>query len=194
MQEPNASLLLPRARRRVTPVAAAILVTVFATMGALPGCSGTCASNCPEVLFVVAATVGENLDVATATWAGPGCPTAPPGYCQGDAINGLACVRLFILGSQPGACQLDLTFNDGRAPFSVTTQFGPETHQGCCHGFPVVGPVAVTIPPLHPEPTDAGADGSSEAGAALDAGPADVAVGVRDDDGSSTPDSGNDST
>jgi hypothetical protein len=156
------------------------------------GCTSTCATGCPEVTFTVAATQGENLDVDTATWAGPGCPPAPPGYCLGDSINNLPCVRFFITGSNSGACQLDLTFNDGRAPFSAIAQFGPETHQGCCHGFPVDGPTGVTIPPLHPKVSDASADVSGTADAAADGGANDVPAETSD--GSSGADSGNDST
>jgi len=88
-----------------------------------------------------------------------------------DPFNSsLTCVHIAIVGAQPGTCRLDLTFNDERAPFSATAEFGPETHQGCCHGFPVVGPLFSTVPPLHPKPTDAGMDG----------GAADTAVEVLD--------------
>jgi hypothetical protein len=108
------------------------------------------------------ATAGENLDVNSAQWSGPGCPSSQPGYCAPDPNNSSnTCVRVAIFAGQEGTCQLDLTFNDGRAPFSATAVFGPETHQGCCHGFPVMGPTYATVPPLHPSPSgDAGGDGA----------------------------------
>ena len=41
----------------------------------------------------------------------------------------------------------------------MVAEFGDETHQGCCHGFPLVGPTTVSVPPLHPIVLpDAGAD------------------------------------
>jgi hypothetical protein len=36
-----------------------------------------------------------------------------------------------------------------------------ETHIGCCHGLPVIGPTSYTVPPLHGAPaSDAGPDGA----------------------------------
>jgi hypothetical protein len=180
----------PRTSPRVTPFAF-MLVATAAAIGSLSGCGSTCGSNCPPLTFSVVAPPGENLNVDIVQWAGPGCPLEQPNYCAPDPYNSaLTCVRFTINGRQPGTCRLDLTFTDGRAPFSATTEFGPETHQGCCHGLPVVGDTGVTIPPLHPKATDAGPDGSDGADASPDAGVADAPVG--DPDGSSAPDSGND--
>jgi hypothetical protein len=136
---------------------------VAGAIAIVPGCGSTCGTDCPAVVFDVFATTGENLAIATAHWTGSACPLDQPNTCSPDTANNLPCARLSILGIQPGTCQLDLTFNDGRAPFSVTTEFGPETHQGCCHGFPVVGPALVYIPPLHPTATDAGTDAETDA-------------------------------
>ncbi|HET6151113.1 MAG TPA: hypothetical protein VFH68_26490 [Polyangia bacterium] len=161
---------MTNARLRRAPgfaVAPAALAAVAAALVASPGCGSTCASNCPAISFDVIATPGENLDVLTAHWMGTACPAQQPNYCAPDRVNRLACIAISIIGIQPGTCQLDLTFNDGRAPFSVTAEFGPETHQGCCHGFPVLGAPRVTIPPLHPPPGDAAAEG----GAGPDASP-----------------------
>ncbi len=114
------------------------------------------------------ATSGENLNVLSAHWTGPACPVGAQPLCRPDVSGANSCVRFSILGSQTGICELDLVFNDGRAPFSVVAEFGPETHQGCCHGFPVVGPTTVTVPSLHPIVLpDAGADATA---AAADAG------------------------
>ena len=156
---------LPRRSR-----ASAVAATAFAAVVATAGCGSMCATNCPTVSFSAVATPGENLDVMTAHWMGPACPASQPNYCAPDRINGLACVAISIVASQPGTCQLDLTFNDGRVPFSVTAEFGPETHQGCCHGFPVLGSPVVTIPPLHPAPNDAAAEGGTTPDAGRDAG------------------------
>ena len=176
------------ARSRNTFAAAAVIV---AGLTASAGCGSTCATNCPNLLFEAVATPGENLDVKTAQWAGPACPSSQPNYCRPDPNNGLACVNITIIGTQAGTCQLDLTFNDGRAPFSTIAEFGPETHQGCCHGFPVLGASTVTIPSLHPQPDDAGADASPGVDASADAGTADAPTG--DSHIVATPDSGNDS-
>lgn len=112
------------------------------------GCSSNCATNCPNLIFDVLATVGENLNVNTATYVGPACPVDIA--CRGDADGTNLCVRFTIEAIAPGSCELDLTFTDGRFPFRGTAEFGDETHQGCCHGFPVTGPAYVTVPPLHP--------------------------------------------
>ena len=159
---------LPR-RSPASAAAATALAAVTAAVVATPGCGSTCATNCPTISFSAIATPGENLDVMTAQWMGPACPAGPPNYCAPDRINGLPCVAISIIASQAGTCQLDLTFNDGRPPFSVTAEFGPETHQGCCHGFPVLGSPVVTIPPLHPAPHDAAADGGTGPDAGRDA-------------------------
>jgi len=125
----------------------------------LTGCGSTCGSNCPITSIDIVATSGENLNIATATWTGPACPTGTQPQCRGDFTGANSCVRFTIIGSQAGTCELDLTFTDGRVPFSAVATFDVETHQGCCHGFPVVGDSMVTVPPLHPVVLpDAGAD------------------------------------
>ena len=123
------------------------------------GCAGNCATGCPPLQFDVVATSGENLNLASAQWSGPACPAAPPKSCGSDPYNSNNyCVRLSIIAVGEGNCRLDLTFNDGRTPFSATAVFGAETHQGCCHGFPISGATSATVPPLHPVVTDAGGD------------------------------------
>lgn len=109
------------------------------------------------------ATLGENLNVATAGWTGDACPTDSVPQCRGDSTGTNLCVRFTIIGAHPGSCELDLTFSDGRLPFSATATFGPATTQGCCQGYPVTSSAAqVTVPPLHPAVGfDAGADGDA---------------------------------
>jgi hypothetical protein len=150
---------------------------LLAVLAAQAGCS-TCASNCPATVFDVLATTGENLNIATAQLVGPACLSSFA-ECRGDFTGANACARLSIIGSGPGACELDITFSDGRDPIKAPTTFGPETQQGCCHGFPVVGSTSFTIPPLHPavgfdaavDTTDAApqaGDGAVEATANVD--------------------------
>ena len=156
MKGPRPAAGAPRPAVAAILLAAATVAFVF-----VPGCAGNCASNCPNLTFAAAATPGENLDVLTAHWAGAACPAEQPSYCAPDTINGLRCVSFALIGIGEGACQIDLTFKDGRAPFSAVATFGPETHQGCCHGFPVVGANVAVIPPLHPQSGDAGSDAPS---------------------------------
>jgi hypothetical protein len=161
------------------------LALAVASVTTLSGCAGTCATNCPAIVFNVLATPGENLNLATAQWMGPACPTESP-VCIGDAA-GNACTRFFLIAMVSGVCELDLTFSDARAPFSVQAQFGPETHQGCCHGLPVIGAATVYIPPLHPVVgPDAGIDRGNGSGGEPDAGGGDL-TGVPTGDGSNDP-------
>ena len=150
------------------------LALAAASVAALDGCAGTCASNCPPILFDILATTGENLSLATAIWTGPACPADPP-RCGFDYTDTNNCARFSIIAVAPGTCEVDLTFSDGRAPFSVQAEFGPETHQGCCHGLPVIGATTAIIPPLHPLPSaDAGIDGTDGASAVPEAGGGDL--------------------
>jgi len=164
-------------RGRLLPsrVAGVIFAAAAAALMATSGCGSTCASNCPPFIFNIIASPGENLDVLAAPLTGPACPTSALTYCNANQAAGLNCVYMTIIAAQPGTCRLDLTFKDGRAPFSVTAEFGPETHQGCCHGLPVLGPSLVTIPPLYGLPADAGADGAPGGG---DAGASDAPTGT----------------
>lgn len=177
----------PRNARSRT--AHALVAVIIAGLTASAGCGGNCATNCPNLIFQAIAPPGENLDLRSAQWAGPACPQVQPTFCGNDPTTGRTCVVISIIGTQAGACQLDLTFNDGRAPFTTIAEFGPETHQGCCHGFPVVGASMATIPPLHPQPDDAGLDAPPGSDAAPDAGTADLATG--DAHIGSAPDSSN---
>jgi hypothetical protein len=136
-----------------------LVVLVLFACAALAACGSTCGSNCPITAVDIVATSGENLNIATAAWMGSACPTDMQPRCRGDSTGANTCVRFTIIGSQPGTCELDLTFTDGRVPFSALATFDAETHQGCCHGFPVLGDKVVTVPPLHPVVLpDAGAD------------------------------------
>ena len=138
------------------------------------GCGSTCGSNCPPTSFAVVATAGDNLNVLSAAWTGPACPVGTTPLCRGDASGAYPCTFFTMFGTQAGSCQLDLVFNDGRAPFSAVAEFGDETHQGCCRGFPVVGPTSVTVPPLHPVALpDAGADAADSAADVAPDGPSD---------------------
>ncbi len=142
-------------------------------------CASDCASNCPALTFNVVAYSGDNLSVATAAWTGDACPTDQSPECRGNIDGSLPCVFFTIIAARAGSCRLDLTFTDGRAPFSATGTFGPATTQGCCQGFPVTGPGTVTVPPLHPPAvvdagSDAGPDNAADA-AAGDAGASDTA-------------------
>lgn len=150
--------------RRISSVVSVVAgVVATATLAAalalgVSGCASNCATNCPAIVFDVFATPGENLNLASASWTGPACALDQPNACSGDTTGTNPCVRLSMLAIQAGTCRLDLTFTDGRAPFSVTTEFGPETHQGCCRGFPVVGASFVIVPSLHAIAIDAGTD------------------------------------
>lgn len=126
------------------------MMALLAGAAGAAGCSSNCASSCPNLVFDVVATVGENLNVQTATYTGPACPVNTGPACRGDVDGTNLCVRFTIEAIAPGSCELDLVFSDGRLPFRATGEFGAETHQGCCHGFPVTGPASVTVPPLHP--------------------------------------------
>ena len=140
-----------------------MLGTVLIMSLSVAGCGSTCGANCPPTLVDVLAPSGENLNVLSAHWTGPACPVGAQPLCRGDISGANNCVLFSILGSQTGTCELDLVFNDGRAPFSVVAEFGAETHQGCCHGFPVIGPTTVMVPPLHPIVLpDAGADATDD--------------------------------
>jgi hypothetical protein len=160
-----------RDRRRVSPplparsalfAGAAVLLLAGATIG---GCASNCATNCPNIEFDVVATVGENLNVYSATWSGAGCPTNATPSCRGNFDGTNICVRFTMIAPHEGTCQLDLAFTDGRPQFSATATFGPATTQGCCQGFPVVGPALATVPPLHPViGFDAGSDGEAGSG------------------------------
>lgn len=145
---------------RWTPLACATLALLIGTAAA--GCASNCATNCPNLEFDVLATPGENLNVLTATWTGAGCPLDAAPQCRGDLDGTNLCTRFSIETTQSGSCELDLTFSDGRLPFRGSTTFGPETHQGCCHGFPVIGAASVTVPPLYtPVGFDASPDGDA---------------------------------
>jgi hypothetical protein len=158
-----------------------------ASLTALSGCGGTCASNCPPIVFNVIATAGETLSLATAQWTGTACPGNPP-ICGPDYTGANNCVGLSIIAVAPGTCTFDLTFSDGRAPYSVTAEFGTETHQGCCHGLPVLGPTSAIIPPLHPvASTDAGTDAADGGNAVPDAGGSDAAGAPPGDSGTDGP-------
>lgn len=144
--------------------AGALVALVAGTLG-VAGCASDCGSNCPVVSFQVAATFGENLSVQDATWTGDACPTDQVPECRGNFDGSLPCVLFSVIGVRPGTCRLDLTFTDGRAPFSATATFGSATTQGCCQGFPVEGAPLVYVPSLHPPAVvDAGTDGGSDAG------------------------------
>jgi hypothetical protein len=94
--------------------------------------------------------------------------------CRGDFDGTNSCVRFTTIAVKPGSCQLDLTFTDGRLPFSATATFGPATTQGCCHGFPVTSTATFTIPPLHPPVGfDASPDVSSDGAGSGDASSSD---------------------
>lgn len=128
------------------------------------GCASDCANNCPALAFNVVAYSGESLSIATATWTGDACATDQSPECRGNVDGSLPCVAFTIIAARPGTCRLDLTFTDGRAPFSATGTFGPATQQGCCQGFPVASPATATVPPLHPPVVvDAGSDGDGTA-------------------------------
>ena len=142
---------------------ACLLFVALLAAATVAGCSD-CGAHCPNLTFTVVATSGENLNVATATWTGDACPTDTTPLCRGDLSGINLCVQFTMIGQRAGSCRLDLTFTDGRLPFSATGTFGPATTQGCCQGFPVTSSATVTIPPLHPP-------------AVIDAGP-DVAAGA----------------
>jgi hypothetical protein len=163
-------------------LARAIATTFAATLIATSGCGSTCASNCPPFIFNIWAPPGENLDVLAAPLTGPACPAPAVGLCAPDRTTGLSCVYMTIIAAQPGTCRLDLTFRDARPPFSVTAEFGPETHQGCCHGLPVLGPDVVTIPPLHAPPADAGTDAGAGPVDGADTGATDAPTATPDAD------------
>jgi hypothetical protein len=190
------SFLLSTALSSLLSVAGAAIVATTLAPG-VSGCASNCATNCPAIVFDVFATPGENLNLASAQLTGPACPLDQPNACSGDSTGANPCVRLSILAPQAGTCQLDLTFTDGRAPFSVTAEFGPETHQGCCRGFPVVGAPSVTVPSLHPVVIDAGTDAANAADAGRDTDAGAPATDAADapatyPDAGSVADSGND--
>ena len=150
------------------------LVALVAGLLGVAGCASDCGANCPLLAFQVVAPSGESLTYATATWTGDACATDQAPECRGNFDGSLPCVGFTIIAARPGSCRLDLTFTDGRAPFSATGNFGPATQQGCCHGFPVIGAPVVTVPPLHPPAVvDAGPDG--DGAAAGDASTSDAA-------------------
>jgi hypothetical protein len=153
------------------------LALVIAAGVVASGCGSTCATNCPAIVFDIFATPGDNLNIATAQLVGPGCPLELSN-CRGDLSGANPCARISLLASQPGLCELDLTFSDGRPQTAIQTEFGPETHQGCCHGFPVIGPASYTVPPLHPVGGfDAATDSASGSDAAPDAVTSDTTGG-----------------
>ena len=140
----------------------ACLLFALLAGSAVAGCASDCAHNCPTLTFTAIASSGENLNVATATWTGDACATDQSPECRGNIDGSLPCVYFSIIAARPGSCRLDLTFTDGRAPFSATATFGPATHQGCCQGFPVTSATTVMVPPLHPPAVvDAGPDGDA---------------------------------
>jgi hypothetical protein len=147
------------------------MIALLAGAATAAGCSSDCASNCPNLFFDVLATTGENLNVQQATFTGSACPTDVLPTCRGDVDGTNLCVRFTIQASAPGSCELALVFSDGRLPFRATAQFGEETHQGCCHGFPVTGPAVATVPPLHPI---IGFDASPDSDGGDDGGAADA--------------------
>src|SRR4051812_19210067 len=104
----------------VTVLAAASAVVLPLATASMPGCGSTCASNCPEVLFYAVATSGETLDIADVKWSGAACPPSQAPSCVANSNGTMTCSAVALVGLQEGPCQLDLTFNDGRAPFSVT--------------------------------------------------------------------------
>jgi hypothetical protein len=139
-------------RRYLALLAAATVLTAT-------GCASKCATNCPLIEVDVFATPGENLDVAAApTWAGPACPPDPL-HCRGDAVQ--PCTRFTFRGIAAGSCDLTITFQN-RPPFTAHTSFAPETTQGCCRGFPVLGETAFTVPRLGAV-QDAAAGGAADA-------------------------------
>lgn len=152
----------------------AFLLFALLAGAAVAGCSSNCGANCPNVYFEVVATTGENLNVATATWTGDACPTDATPQCRGDFDGTNICVRFTTIAVKSGSCRLDLTFTDGRLPFSATGTFGPATTQGCCQGYPVTSTAMITIPPLHPAVgLDASPDGDGDAGGSGDASSSD---------------------
>ena len=145
------------------------VVLVFAaTALSAPGCTSNCRSNCPPTEVLVTASKGENLDLAAgATFTGPACRPALE-YCTGDDVN--PCVWFRIVGFAEGTCDVALTFKDSRPAITVHAEFGPATTQGCCRGYPVIGPATVTIPSLDGGTGDAPADAMSNDAPAPDAG------------------------
>jgi hypothetical protein len=154
-----------------------VLALLLASASVLSGCAGRCGSNCPVLDVDLFAAPGENLNVSSAQWTGPACPPGLP-TCRGDLYNPaqLPCIRFTMLASAPGACQLDVTFTD-RPPVTVSATFGPETTQGCCHGFPVIGTAVFNVPPYGSTQNDAGAGGDADAASSTD-GPTDAAGGA----------------
>jgi hypothetical protein len=142
------------------------IVLLLSLLVGATDCGSDCGANCPNLAFDVVATTGENLNVDNATWTGDACPTDAVPMCRGDFDGTNSCVRFTLIAPRPGSCRLDLTFTDGRLPFSATATFGPATTQGCCHGYPLTsGAASVTVPPLHPPAVvDAGPDGDASVG------------------------------
>jgi hypothetical protein len=144
------------------------------------GCESNCRSHCPATEVLINAPTGENLDITGSTLSGPACRQGVD-FCSPDPTGTLPCVQLRIVGIAEGACDLSLTFGDGRPPFAIHALFGPETTVGCCRGFPAMGDAVVTVPSLYGDAaadatgndtTDGGADGAAatdDAGDASDA-------------------------
>jgi hypothetical protein len=144
---------------------AGALVALIAGLLGVAGCASNCADNCPVLAFNVVAYSGDNLAIATATWTGDACAADQSPECRGNVDGSLPCVGFTIIAARSGSCRLDLTFTDGRVPFSATGTFGPATQQGCCQGFPVTGDSTVTVPPLHPPVVVDASSNGDDAGA-----------------------------
>jgi len=151
---------------------ALILITAALSVA---GCDGHCRSNCPVTALTVVAADGENLKIQSGHWSGPACrPTVE--YCSPDPIDptDYPCKWFQIVGFAEGTCEVALTFSDDRPPITVQATFGPATTQGCCEGYPLIGPQVFTIPPLKggadaaSAGTDAETDGGTDGSAASD--------------------------
>jgi hypothetical protein len=158
--------------RRRKPILNLFTGLLLASPLVISGCGSTCGTNCPIVAVDINATLGEALNTSGASWTGPACPTTYQPVCwSDDNIN--PCTSFEIVAAAPGACDLTITFSDGRPTFTEHAVFDQATTQGCCHGFPALVPTTVTIPPL-----DGGtvSDAAADAGASSDdAGSSDVA-------------------
>src|SRR5579863_2052901 len=127
----------------VVVAAAGVLLALLTTQH---GCASNCGSNCPDTSVYIGDLDNHELAgvITGFEMVGAACP--PVSGCIGDEQSTL-CTHFTVTASQPGACDLYITFSD-RPTEVVHLSFGPTQNSGgsCCQGYPALGPNIYVIP------------------------------------------------
>jgi hypothetical protein len=123
----------------------AIAGVLLALVTTQHGCASSCGTNCPQISVYIGS--GDNHELAGVLTGfimdGPACPSQTG--CVGD--SNAYCTHFLLTASQPGVCNLYITFSD-RPSEVVHMTFGPtqNSNGSCCQGYPPAGPNTYIIP------------------------------------------------